>query len=324
MKEPIYDVAIAGAGISGLLAAARLGESIPDINIIVVEKEQVLGGRLRTNGGEAGSWSCGLNAVSSELYEFACKSFNLHEDKEDLPSFVNETQSKIGILSGGKIANIDVADVYGRQGARKLGGITAQKSWDKVEDLLFPHDLAHDTASQAMGKAWKHTRKNPAAIVMEHFACSFGVADLWQSTVQAIRERSKAFQQGSITGEWERAFSDLLNREPLKSAISLKTNCHIIEAKRIGDIWKIETEQGTFSTENLIVAQAPWVALDWLAKEYWPVPLLDLTLKTKPVSLVALTSEIEEYVELPDLTYITSEKTIVSVRGKKKFALKHF
>lgn len=50
-----FDVAIVGAGLSGLVAALRLIEADPNLRLVIVEKEDDLGGQLlTTKAGEIG------------------------------------------------------------------------------------------------------------------------------------------------------------------------------------------------------------------------------------------------------------------------------
>jgi flavin-dependent dehydrogenase len=47
--EQIYDIIVAGGGLSGCLAAARLAHAHPATRILLIEKEATLGGRLRSS-----------------------------------------------------------------------------------------------------------------------------------------------------------------------------------------------------------------------------------------------------------------------------------
>lgn len=47
-EESEFDVAIVGGGLSGLVAGMRLIEADPNLRLVIVEKEDYLGGQLVT------------------------------------------------------------------------------------------------------------------------------------------------------------------------------------------------------------------------------------------------------------------------------------
>lgn len=73
-EESKFDVTIVGAGLSGLVAAFRLLEADPNLKVVIVEKEDYLGGQLVTScqGEVGGKWVSMDNDIQPEV-SFVCK-----------------------------------------------------------------------------------------------------------------------------------------------------------------------------------------------------------------------------------------------------------
>lgn len=322
MDDAVYDVVIAGAGIVGCLAAARIRAGNPNVKLLVLEKDPVPGGRLRSTHEALRRWSCGLDEVTPELFEFVRNTFQADPEAQDLPRYISERHLNAGVLAGGKLVEFPISDLFAAKGARRIGGTTAQSAWSKVDEVFGQADTDEHMAHSSFAKVWKHTRKNAASVVLEHFANGVGITDIWSSSVEALQQRSRAIQGGTITGDWEGAISELFGEAGCLKAAQLITDCRIVNAIREADVWKLESEKGEFRAKSLIVAQSPWAALEWLPKQYWPLPVLEIALKTRPVSLVVLSEVIDHYVDLPAMTFITSEKVFVSVKNKREICYK--
>jgi hypothetical protein len=318
----IYDVVVAGAGIVGCLAAARLYAGNPDLKILILEKDQQPGGRLRATNETTRRWSCGLDEVTPDLFEFIKNTFQAAPDAQDLPKFVHERHVTAGVFSGGKLSIFPIAELFGAKGARKIGGTTAQNAWEKVEEVFSLAESDESIAQGSFAKIWKHTRKNAASVVLEHLANGVGITDIWSSSVESLKERSRAIHGGTITGDWEDAIADLFGANGCLPGVHLQTTCRIVSAVKEADVWRLDTEKGDFYGRTLIVAQAPWAALDWLAKDSWPAAVLEMALKTRPTSLMVLSEIIDEYVDLPSVTFITSEKVFVSIKNNREICFK--
>lgn len=314
MDDKSCDIIVAGAGVAGVLSCAKLAILNPQLNILLLDKDPGPGGRLRTTGAIEDHWSSGLNGVSDSLYEQINQALKENPESDDLSAVVTEKRNTVGILAGGKVSQISTKDIFGPLGAKAIGGRTAQKDWEKVEDILQTED---DTQRQgAFSKSWKLPKKNAATIVAEHFAPMFGVTNIWTSSNQSLKDRSNYIQEGLYVGPWESVLENLIKQS--EGSIDVKYNCRIVEAKREGNLWTLETEQGEFSAKELVIAQDPWNTLHWLSKEYWPAHILEVALKSKPVSVVALSATIEKYDEIPDILMIPSEKAQVYTYGKKE------
>src|SRR5689334_13963078 len=125
--DKAFDVIVAGGGIAGLLAAARLAATSPDRRIVILEKEPVLGGRLRATPPETRLYSYGLNAISDQLFDLWNQTLKSDPEAEDLTALVGGRQAKIGVLAGNRMTEADIEQWFKPKGARTLGGLTAAK-----------------------------------------------------------------------------------------------------------------------------------------------------------------------------------------------------
>ena len=78
-------------------------------------------------------------------------------------------------------------------------------------------------------------------------------------------------------------------------------------------IWQIKTNRGVFSTKKLVVAVPPW-EVSWLPKNFWPPKLLNLIIKTRPVSAVVLCEKLIDIDSpLPSTIFVPSEKSQIII-----------
>lgn len=135
--ENLYDVLIAGGGMSGVLAASQLLEEHKDWKVAIVDKESRLGGRLASLNPEYGSWGYGLNRISSEIYKLLDQRLKCSLDNEDLSAFRAKDDSRFGVLSAGKVSETSISDVFHEKGGvRDIGGAAAQRDWSRVAALM--------------------------------------------------------------------------------------------------------------------------------------------------------------------------------------------
>jgi glycine/D-amino acid oxidase-like deaminating enzyme len=336
-----YDAIVAGGGLSGILAVARLALMNPQGRYLLLEKEPVLGGRLRTTNPEQRIFGYGLNALSERLFDYLSRTLKADPEGPDLSTLVGKRQTRMGVLAGQKIAETEIAGWFTPQGARVLGGLSAAKGWAEVEticrqgavrgtsadddvesedsddavvgDAPKPRSKgaeakSQDQKQQSFAHLWKSTRKVPAAVVLEHFANALGIPDVWGSSATALAERA-AYHSGRLyCGPFDAAFDALLACEWFHQAVSVITSSRIVSAKREDDLWEIQAEGITYHGRMLVVAQPPWQATAWLPKALWPAHVLQVANKTKPVSVVVLTEKVlASDVPLPDVTMIPSE-----------------
>ena len=285
--DETYDVMIVGAGLSGVLAAARIHEQHPDYRILLVEKENRPGGRLRATDTRAGRYSYGLGHISPALFEFWNQTMKADPEGQDLPGYRERQPDSLGVLAAGKISMVPLSEAFGTTGARAIAGGAAVRDWKLVDKLFEGEEKGLKAIDQAFAQAWSGTRKSPSAIVMEHLSRCWGVPDLWTAHTRGVLDRARRSADPAVSGRWEDALDDLLARAG--DALTLEQNCRIIRADRQEDVWVLSSGQESFRGHRLVVAQSPWEALDWLPKEHWPPALLSVAMKTRPVSLVTLT-----------------------------------
>jgi len=327
-----FDVIVAGGGVAGLLAAARLAQAHPGLRVALLEKESSLGGRLRGTSPELRSYSYGLNAISTPLFDLWDQTLRFDPEAPGLAALVDRRQGAVGILAGNRIVQTDIDAWFTAKGARTLGGYSASRQWGEVEEIVRQGavkgrtgaDDADDETeeetpaarSHPFGHYWKQTRKAPAAVVLEHFGSAFGIPDIWNAATPAIDERA-AFHAGRLhCGAWEEAFKALVAGPGFAQAVTVVTGCRIAQAAFASDAWTLNTEGGTFDARVLIVAQPPWQAVTWLPKTLWPAHLLQVASKTKPVSAVVLAEQLTApEASLPDVLIVPAERVQIIRNG---------
>ncbi len=311
--SPSYDLIVAGAGVSGLLAAHRYCLANPEHKVIVLEKENRAGGRLGTIEGD--SRGTGFNAITPRLYEFWNQAIKHDPEADDLPTLVSGKQTQAAVLMGNKFSVFGTKLLCSDKGARALGGLAAQRQWSDVQKLFD----AEDRFDKTFADVWKAPRKSPATMVLETYAQAFGITNIWEATPGAIAERSSFYTSEPYTGDWSPALKALTKTFEESGQLTITTNARIINADHDGDEWHLKTAQGAIFGDKLVVAQAPWLASQWLPKKLWPTQLLTVVSKTKPVSLVTLSCPVESgsTSELAQIIMIPSESVQASVSPKE-------
>jgi glycine/D-amino acid oxidase-like deaminating enzyme len=308
-----FDVIIAGAGISGLLVAHRYCNENPDGKVLIIEKESRAGGRLGTIDGD--SRGSGFNAITPRLYEFWNQAIKHDPEADDLPTIISGKQSKTAVLMGNKFSEVDTKNLCSDKGAKALGGLAAQRQWNEVQKLFD----AEDRFDKPFSEVWKSPRKSPATMVLETYAQAFGITNIWEASPGAIAERSSFYTSEPYTGDWSPALKALTQKLEDSGQLSIRTNARIFNADHDNNEWHVQTAQGHFFGERLIVAQAPWIASQWLPKKLWPTQLLTVVSKTKPVSLVTLSCPVlsGSTTELAQFIIIPSESVQATISPKE-------
>ena len=316
-KASSFDVIIAGAGISGLLVAHRYCLANPEAKVLILEKDTRAGGRLGTvdTSQDIDARGQGFNSVSPRLYEFWNQAIKHDPEADDLPTLVSGKQSRAAVLMGNKFSDFDTKNLYSEKGARALGGLAAQRQWKDVQALFD----AEDKFESSFADVWKAPRKSPATMVLETYAQACGITNIWESSPGAIAERGAFYTSEPFTGDWTPALKALTEKFEASGQITLLTKGRIINANHDGDEWHVETAQGHFFGSKLVIAQAPWIAAQWLAKKLWPTQLLTVVNKTKPVSLVTLSCPVEQGFSdtLPQMVIIPSEGVQASISAQE-------
>lgn len=304
-----FDVVIAGAGVSGLLVAHKYCQANPEAKVLVLEKDSRVGGRLGTLSGD--SRGVGFNSVTPRLYEFWNQAIKQDPEADDLPSLVSGKQAKAAILMGNKFSEVETKKLYTEEGARALGGLAAKRQWNDVKTLFE----SEDNFDKTFAESWKSPRKSPAIMVLETYAQAFGITNIWESTPGAIAERGSFYTSEPHTGDWTPALAALTKSFEVSGQLQIQTNARIINADHDGDEWHIQTAQGHFFGDRMVIAQPPWIASQWLPKKLWPTQLLTVINKTKPVSLVVLSAPITggHSEGLPQMVMIPAESVQVTI-----------
>lgn len=327
---------VAGGGIAGVLTAARLAAAHPERRIVILEKEGILGGRLRGTAPDRRQYSYGLNAISDSLFDVLNKTLKADPEAADLEEIVVGRQGKIGVLAGNKVNEISIDLWFAPKGARTLGGLTAARQWGEVEEIVRKGaevattdddedegdaegaEVAADSGAKHLVKShpfshyWKKPRKVPAAVVLEHFGSAFGIPDVWGAATNAIGQRA-AFHAGKLrSGNWEKAIDALVERPWFKESVTIATGSRIVHASQVDGEWLVDAEDGAYRAKSLVVAQPPWQAMAWLPRALWPAHVLQVASKTKPVSVVVLAEQVlKPEVDIPDVTIVPAERVQV-------------
>lgn len=342
--EQVFDIIIAGGGLAGTLAAARLAKLAPGKKIALLEKDPALGGRLKATSLEDKIYGYGLNAISDPLFELWNQTLKGDDpEAQDLSALVQRRQGDVGVLAGNKMGQIGIDLWFTPKGARVLGGYTAQKQWAEVEEIVRKGasakaedddeeevEAAEGEGEEAKAKPegakahhfghyWSKPRKVPAAVVLEHYGSAYGIPDVWSAAPQAIGERASQHSGRLHCGVWDDALKALTELPEFKAAVSVFTSCRVVDAAKEGDDWVVEAEAGTYRAKTLVVAQSPWQAVGWLPRALWPTTLLQVALKTKPVSVVVLSEKlIAKDAVFPDVVLVPSEKVQIVRNGENE------
>jgi glycine/D-amino acid oxidase-like deaminating enzyme len=216
---------------------------------------------------------------------------------------------------GNKFSEVDTKNLCSDKGAKALGGLAAQRQWNEVQKLFD----AEDRFDKPFSEVWKSPRKSPATMVLETYAQAFGITNIWEASPGAIAERSSFYTSEPYTGDWSPALKALTQKLEDSGQLSIRTNARIFNADHDNNEWHVQTAQGHFFGERLIVAQAPWIASQWLPKKLWPTQLLTVVSKTKPVSLVTLSCPVlsGSTTELAQFIIIPSESVQATISPKE-------
>ncbi len=325
------------------MAAARLAAAHPKARIALLEKDPVLGGRLRTTSTDGERvFSYGLNAVSERLFDFWQQTLRQDAETDDAAVMSGvASQTKVGILAGNKISDVDIDLWFSSKGARALGGYTAARQWEEVDHIVHKQRAGASAAkgddaeeeseeedAEAEGKLkpfghyWSKPRKAPAAVVLEFFGGAFGIPDVWSAHPTAIAERAGFHGTKLRCGALANVLKQTTEQPTFRDCVQVFTHTRIGNAKYENEQWSIDAEGGAFTAPVLVVAQPPWQATEWLPRQYWPPHVISIASKTKPVSVVVLSERIVKGTpeSLPDVVLVPAERVQVLHNGKDEIA----
>jgi glycine/D-amino acid oxidase-like deaminating enzyme len=302
------DIVVAGGGLAGVLAAAKLKDMHPDRSIAVFEKEAVPGGRLSKVDLSAETWSFGLNYISRPLFDFFNQTAKMSPESEDLEQFVKGRQSVIGCMSGSDLGTMPMEGFFGQKGARLIGGLTASREWPStVEQFVQDVKTSEEKADASVASGWQGNRKGASAIVLEQMAHAFGLPEIWGAAGRALVERAQYHTSQLIYGDWAAAIGSVIKSLSARPGFEFHMNSMIGAAKFADGQWTLHTSSGLITAKALVVAQSVWDALNWLPQDYWPAPVLSVALKSKPVSVVSISDRMTTKLELPQVVLIPAE-----------------
>lgn len=310
MSESHYDVIIAGGGLSGVLSALNIRNALPKARILIIEKEEVAGGRLRTTCEKDRRWGFGLNVLSRRLLDYTVESAASVVESFTAENYDEVELNRFAHLSGSKLSEYGCADVLRVEGAKKIAGRNAGKEFAQLEDLYtkFESDEEGSFKDDRMLKLLKLKRKSAGGVALETQAVAAGIPDVWSASLACVHGKMQAHSQGLFKGRWDEFCEDMLDVLSADGKTDVFRKCHIVRATKEDGRYVFKTEKGELTASELVVAQNPWSAIRWLDKELFPVDLLNIVLKSKPVSLVTLTTLKKDTSLLPDLSIIAAEK----------------
>ncbi|MBI2603325.1 MAG: NAD(P)-binding protein [Deltaproteobacteria bacterium] len=283
-KTQPHSIIIAGAGLAGLLAAARLRQAFPSASLLLLEKEKQAGGRLRASEEDC-EWGPGLGYVTPDLQEFFARSFTGEDEVPAAP-----TLEAVGLLLGQELRSLSGQNLFSEETARILGGAVAAKQWKELAS--FWEDEKNFTA---LGKALPIGKKDPFWDVLEASSFPLGIVDIRETSIASLIDRSRYFAKGLHPAPWKKSIETLLAQHTLE----FQSEQTIIASSYSDGLWNLRTGKGTFTSKALLVAQPPWEATSWLQREDCPPSFLSLALKHSPVSLLTLSLRFDDAVSCP-------------------------
>jgi len=316
MTQQEYDVMIVGGGLAGVMMAARVHDMNPNASILLLEKDTSLGGRISATSRGQHRWGYGFSGLTRELFDFWNQSMKLDPESQDLPHYAEGSFESLGIFAASKMTTVSWREAFGKEGARAIAGGAAVRDWGHIEKFLQDVNDG-DKGDQAFAQVYGGNRKSPSALVAEQLSQCWGIPDLWTATAKAVVERSEMWRSGLIKGRWNEAIAAMLGSPRIKERLTVLTEARVVNGKKQDGLWLIDTGRGPFVGKRLVVAQSPWEAVQWLAKDAWPTSLLTIASKTKPASVVMLTETMSKPVPLPDTILIPAENAQVMVEGRE-------
>ena len=313
--DKTYDIAIAGAGLAGLLSATRLRQIYPAAKILLIEKEAHLGGRLRTPDAGLNLGTGGLHYISQDLLEFLNRTLLGCARGEDDLSLPQRASQKIGILQGKKLDEVPLSEFWSAAVAKILGGASAAKQWETFCAALAA--ASDEDLFQPLGRVTKITKKDPFLDVLNLMSLPLGIVGPWFATTTSFQQRVHYLAKGLFGGPWGKVIDDIVRWNDLE----ILTDTPILEAQFAARKWVLNLQNEQISSTALLVAQSPWEAMPWLRRECCPAGFIHLALKFSPLSAVSLTVRLPEALAAPDRILLPSEKTQILQLSPTEFCM---
>ncbi len=310
-----YDIVIAGAGLTGLLAGIRLRQTYPSAKILILEKEQSPGGRLRTPDETENFGSCGLHYISQDLFNFLNHTMLSSSKGEGDLSLPAAKLQKISILQGKLIETIPASAMFSAEMAKVLGGNSAARQWESFAPNF--QNINETNAFLPLHKATTLNKKDPFLDVLSSMSLGLGIIDPWNATLKSFEDRSRYFAKGLYCGPWR----DTLNNMIRWNELEIAPPGAIMDAFFEGGVWNLKTQHESVMAKALVVAQAPWEATSWLRRDHFPAGFIQLALKFSPISVLTLTLRFQEDLSLPQYILVPSERVQIHQLNAKELCL---
>ena len=296
------DITIVGAGLSGLLLAARLARALPTASITVLEKEAQIGGRLCGNVPH-------LQLVSRALVDFCAQTCVLEgkTEAQALPALDQHTRIEL-VVAAAKIINIARHELFSTETVQQLGSRVIASVWEK---------FCAETQADKLKKTLKNFDQ-PLSALLDKLAVMLALPNLSTLSVAQLQKKLTAQQTCELfSADWQQVLQMLTKNKN----IVVKTECQVVAAQREHNHWELQSAQGTHCSHVLVVAHPPWNAGEWLAAQYWPAQLARTVRKNKPHSAVCLVTTQIDTAEMPQELCVAAEGTHVLRTTQGELAL---
>lgn len=247
-----YDVVIAGGGMSGVLAAARLASAQPGLKILLLERESRLGGRLQATESDKHIFSYGLNAVSAPLVQGALQILRSDPEaagiaEDALVGLLPPRHKKIGVLAGNRLTEVGIDLWFKPKGARTLGGLAAARQWPEIEGIL---GLSEDTGSRAGATA--KDRKGAMTAASSEQASQTATDGLDDDELAPASDDDEADRAHAFAHYW---------KKPRKAPAAMVLE-HFAAAIGVPDLWSASPQA---IAERVAVHSGAMYAGSWVA-----------------------------------------------------------
>ncbi|MCB9229648.1 MAG: NAD(P)/FAD-dependent oxidoreductase [Deltaproteobacteria bacterium] len=306
-----YNLVVAGAGLAGILFAARYcSASSSSGRILLLDKEPVTGGRLASGLPEekqatdgSSFYPSGLSLITPCLFDEMICTLAARPEQDDSGSDIWQPLRNVSVLTGQRHMLFSW-DQWGKEESVRIFGTgAAVKEWPLFEELL--QCVKEQQKDQSFARAWKHGQKSAAVCALSAFLPFCGIPEPLKASVLALTERYQRMLGGFYKGPWTILEKQSLERQ--FPSLEIRTACPLVQAQYQDGLWYLETGEGLYTTPQLVAAQHPLELPGWLDQSMIPVPVLHAALRSRPASVVTLTLKGQD-LELPaDLTFIPSE-----------------
>ncbi len=306
--QPLFDVLIIGAGLPAALLAQRWGESSSHKKIALLDHSPPVNSSPTPGDEESFSSPENFTVMGEKLYSFVKNSASPSSAETKPTDHFRSLASEILAFNKGKSTSIPLGDLETEKGVGKLlGGTSYGKAWGQVSPLLKKSEEIKSSFFPVLQKKLKITRKHPLTQMLANLGDFLQIPEILDSPPQVIAERLADATGTKYIGPTRELVQSLLKDFVEKDQKEFIENTHIISATYEKPRWILETSRGNFYTKTLVVTDNPWGALNWIDHKELPKEVINLAMKTKPVSAVWLREPWEEEPPTHPSLFITSE-----------------